>query len=65
MTKCMYLVILVQTNMPYANIFGHVHNSPVYKTYSSQHYCVSAERIDYTPISMEHIIRKIKYGELI
>lgn len=54
--------LYINSNMPYANIFGHVHNSPIYKTYSSQHYCVSAERIDYTPISMKQIIKKIKYG---
>lgn len=52
--------LYINTNMPYANIFGHVHNSPIYKTCSCQHYCVSAERIDYTPVSMEYIIRKIK-----
>lgn len=52
--------LYINTNMPYANIFGHVHNSPIYKTCSSQHYCVSAERIDYTPVSMKYIIQKIK-----
>ena len=55
--------LYVNSNMPYANIFGHVHNSPIYKTYSSQHYCVSAERIDYTPVSMKQIMKKVKYGE--
>lgn len=55
--------LYINSNMPYANIFGHVHNSPIYKTYSRQHYCVSAERIDYTPVSMKHIIKKIKYGD--
>lgn len=52
--------LYVNTNMPYANLFGHVHNSPIIKTYSRQHYCVSAERINYTPISLENIILKIK-----
>ncbi|MEE0858767.1 MAG: metallophosphoesterase [Acutalibacteraceae bacterium] len=47
--------IYVNNNMPYANIFGHIHNSPLYKDYSSHHFCVSAERIDYTPISFEEI----------
>lgn len=42
-------------NMPYANIFGHVHNSPIYKTYSSHHYCVSVERTEYKPISFEEV----------
>lgn len=50
----------VNSNMPYANIFGHIHNSPIFKTYSNQHYCVSAERINYTPISMNEIIKKVQ-----
>ena len=54
--------LYVNSNMPYANIFGHVHNSPLYKTYSSQHYCVSVERIQYVPIAFDEIIRKIKEG---
>lgn len=52
--------LYVNSNMPYANLFGHVHNSPLFKTYSNQHYCVSAERIDYTPLSFESIAAKIK-----
>lgn len=52
--------LYVNSNMPYANLFGHVHSSPVFKTYSRQHYCVSAERIDYTPIAFDEIIRIIK-----
>lgn len=52
--------LYVNSNMPYANLFGHVHNSPLFKTYSRQHYCVSVERIDYAPISFDEIIRKIK-----
>lgn len=47
--------LYVSTSMPYANIFGHVHNSPYIKTFSQQHYCVSAERINYTPISFDVI----------
>jgi calcineurin-like phosphoesterase family protein len=45
----------VNENMPYANLFGHVHNSPLYKTFSKHHYCISAERINYTPISFEEV----------
>lgn len=51
--------IYVNSNMPYANLFGHVHNSPLFKDYSSHHFCVSAERIDYTPISLEEIILRV------
>lgn len=51
--------LYVNENMPYANIFGHVHNSPMYKTFSKQHYCVTVERINYSPISFEDIKREI------
>ena len=51
--------IYVNSNMPYANIFGHVHNNPIIKDYSNQHYCVSVERINYTPISFEKIKHKV------
>lgn len=52
--------IYVNRNMPYANLFGHVHNNPIIKDYSSQHFCVSVERIGYTPISFEEIANKVK-----
>ena len=51
--------LYVNENMPYANLFGHVHNSPLFKDYSKQHYCVSVERTDYAPISFEEIKRCI------
>ena len=47
--------IYVNRNMPYANLFGHVHDNPIFKDYSSQHFCVSVERIKYTPISFDEI----------
>lgn len=52
--------LYVNTNMPYANLFGHVHNSPIFKTFSNHHYCVSIERIDCMPISLDEIILKIQ-----
>lgn len=52
--------LYVNTNMPYANLFGHVHNSPLIKDYSSQHYCVSAERIGYRPIDFELVKQRVK-----
>ena len=51
--------LYVNTNMPYANLFGHIHNSPIVKDYSSHHFCVSAERIGYRPIKFEDIKRTI------
>ena len=50
----------VNSNMPYANLFGHVHASPQYCTFSSQHYCVSVERTNYAPISFDEIKAKIQ-----
>lgn len=55
--------LYVNENMPYANIFGHVHNSPIFKTFSAQHYCVSVERIEYTPMSFENIMNFVKHGD--
>ena len=52
--------IYVNRNMPYANLFGHVHNNPIVKDYSSQHFCVSVERTNYTPILFEEIAKKVK-----
>ena len=52
--------LYINTNMPYANIFGHVHNSLVVRDFSAQHFCVSAERIDYTPIDFETVRKKIQ-----
>jgi len=51
--------LYVNTNMPYANLFGHVHNSPAIRDYSRQHFCVSVERIQYTPIDFAKIKRII------
>ena len=52
--------LYVNTNMPYANIFGHVHSSMYVQDYSKQHYCVSVERINYTPISFEEVKEKVR-----
>jgi len=52
--------LYVNRNMPYANLFGHVHNTPIVRDYSSQHFCVSAERIDYTPIPFSRVVEKVK-----
>lgn len=47
--------LYVNSNMPYANLFGHVHNNPIYQTSSIQSYCVTVERIEYRPISFDKI----------
>ena len=42
--------LYINSNMPYANFYGHVHANPSYKDASKQSVCVSVERIDYTPV---------------
>lgn len=49
----------VNSNMPYANIFGHVHGNPIYTDFSKQSFCVCCERIDYTPVEFREIKRKL------
>lgn len=46
-------------NMPFANIFAHVHDNPAYTDYSEQSFCVSVERIAYTPIDFEEVKKKM------
>ena len=51
--------LYVNAHMPYANIFGHVHNRPEFKDLSQQTFCVSVERIGYAPIDFEEVKLKI------
>ncbi len=51
--------LYTNTNMPYANIFGHVHGNTQYSNFSKQHFCVSCERINYTPIEFSAIKKMI------
>ncbi len=51
--------LYTNTNMPYVNIFGHVHRNPEYSNFSKQHFCVSCERINYTPIELKEIIKMV------
>ncbi len=55
--------LYINKNMPYANIYGHIHNNPNFTSYSSHGYCVSVERIDYTPVDFEKI--KSNIAELV
>ena len=49
--------LYMNETMPYVNIFGHVHNNPIYKDCSKQHFCVSVERphMSYVPIPFAKI----------
>lgn len=49
----------VNTNMPYVNVYGHVHSNPSYRDVSSRSVCVSVERIAYQPISFDNMIALI------
>lgn len=51
--------LYINEQMPYFNIFGHVHLNPEFKDYSNKHFIVSAERINYTPISLQAIKKKV------
>jgi len=57
--------LYINKNMPYANIYGHVHSNDIYVDYSKHSFCACVERIDYTPISFEHIKTKISNDNLI
>lgn len=52
--------LYINSNMPYANIFGHVHGNPAYKDASKQSVCVSAERINYTPKAFDELVAAMK-----
>lgn len=53
----------ISENTPFANIFAHVHDDPIYKDYSCRSFCVSAERINYTPVEFKIIKEKMKAVE--
>jgi calcineurin-like phosphoesterase family protein len=53
----------ISENYPFANIFAHVHDDPTYKDCSCRSFCVSAERINYTPIEFEDIKKYMKFME--
>lgn len=45
----------VKDGDPYANIYGHVHDMEVYKTFTKNTCCVCVERWDYKPIPWKEI----------
>ena len=49
-------------NTPFFNVYGHIHNSTIYQTWTKSSCCVCVERHDYTPISWKTI--KQKYEEM-
>ena len=55
--------LYVNVNMPYANVYGHVHGSPTYRDASSHSVCVSAERIGFAPLSQEELRARIQESQ--
>lgn len=55
--------LYVSENMPYANVFGHVHGNPAYRDASSRSFCASVERIGYAPVSFEEVREGIRNKE--
>lgn len=56
--------LYINRNMPYANIFGHVHANPAYADCSAQSFCASVERIAYTPVEFEQIMDRMKAAQV-
>lgn len=52
--------MFVSESSPYANIFAHVHLNPMYRDVSARSFCISAERIGYTPILLETVKSRVK-----
>ena len=50
-------------SMPYANLFGHVHNGPSFKSVSSRSACVSVERTGYKPVLLNALRDMMKDAE--
>jgi calcineurin-like phosphoesterase family protein len=44
--------IFITENMPYVNIYGHVHDNPMHKDRTENTWCVCVERTNYTPVEL-------------
>lgn len=55
----------INSNMPYANIFAHVHGNPEYRDYSQQTFCASVERkaLNYSPIRLDEVKKLMQTAE--
>ncbi|WP_278286620.1 phosphoesterase [Clostridium sp. LS] len=51
--------LYLNKNMPYANIYGHVHGNEMNVDYSKHSFCACVERINYTPIEWGEIKARI------
>lgn len=55
--------LYINQNMPYANIYGHVHGNITYQSITSRSACVCVERIQYTPILFGELVERMKMKE--
>ena len=51
--------LYINRNMPYANVFGHVHGNPAYRDASARSVCVSVERTGFAPLSFEELRERL------
>lgn len=51
--------LYINANMPYANIFGHVHGNKQYRDFSKQSFCASCERTNFAPVELDYAIAKM------
>lgn len=50
-------------NPMYVNIFGHVHDSPMFKAWGPHYACVCVEKHDYMPISLDSVKKHFAEGD--
>lgn len=48
----------VKDGSVWLSVYAHVHDQEMYKDFTANTFCSSAERIDYTPVELDEIIRK-------
>ena len=46
----------VSSGLPFANVFGHVHNSELYRTFTARSACVCVERWGYGPAAWDDVL---------
>ena len=53
----------ISDNTPYVYFYAHVHDNLAYADCSPRSFCVSAERINYTPIEFNEIVKRMRECE--
>lgn len=55
-----HMPIYINKSMPYANMFAHVHQNPIYPTWGPQHFCACGDRLNFVPFNFDVAQTKIK-----